>query len=84
MNSKLTLSLDASVIKKAKEYSKSTNTSLSKIVERHLTTLLDSQKSSKKKSIKPTPITNSLLGVLNTAKVNINDARFDHLADKYL
>lgn len=44
MNQKLTLSVESSVIKRAKDYAKKTGRSLSEIVEGYLTTLVTNDK----------------------------------------
>jgi len=41
MKTKLTLTLEKSLIEEAKEYAKSSNINLSTIIERHLTSLLE-------------------------------------------
>ena len=48
MNAKLTLTLDKELIEGAKEYAKSSNLSLSKILERYLRSLLDEKKNQEK------------------------------------
>ena len=45
MNKKLTLSLDKSIIESAKDYAKSNNISLSKLIESYLKTLTQRKKS---------------------------------------
>jgi hypothetical protein len=55
MDTKLTLKLDSEVIAQAKEYAKSTNKSLSRIVENYLK-MLAAQSASKSEAIEITPI----------------------------
>lgn len=58
MNTKLTLTIDQSVIKKAKAYAKEKERSLSDLIENYLKSLTRDQKTSEELS----PIVKSLLG----------------------
>jgi macrodomain Ter protein organizer (MatP/YcbG family) len=60
METKLTLKLENSVIKRAKGYAKKRKTSLSKLVENYL----ESVSSPPKDEIKITPIVKSLSGII--------------------
>jgi len=60
METKLTLKLETSVIKRAKGYAKKRKTSLSKLVENYL----ESVSSPSKDEIKITPIVKSLSGII--------------------
>lgn len=60
MNTKLTLTIEEEVIKKAKEYVKDKNVSLSEIIENYLKTL--TKQSNKKSSKKFAPVVTSLKG----------------------
>ena len=80
MDKKLTLSLDKSIIESAKNYAKSNNISLSKLIESYLTTL-----TKRKKSLTEiTPLVESLSGVINLDEdFDVKDAYTDYLIEKY-
>lgn len=80
MDSKLTLKLDHSVIENAKEYAKSNNTSLSKLIENYLHGITTKPK----KKSKVTPLVKSLSGIIdlrNGEEYKKNYA--DFLVEKY-
>ena len=79
MNTKLTLLLDDDVIKKAKGYSKSHATSLSKLVEEYFKALSEIQKH---KVIRTSTIVSEIAGVLKGAKISEDDYT-DYLIEKY-
>ncbi len=80
MDKKLTLSLDKSVIESAKNYAKSNNISLSKLIESYLTTLTKR----KRNSTEITPLVESLSGVINLDEdFDVKDAYTDYLIEKY-
>ncbi|WP_456868002.1 DUF6364 family protein [Galbibacter sp. BG1] len=80
MDKKLTLSLDKAIIEDAKNYAKSNNISLSKLIESYLTTLTKR----KKKSTEITPLVESLSGVINLDEdFDVKDAYTDYLIEKY-
>ncbi|WP_298954879.1 DUF6364 family protein [uncultured Nonlabens sp.] len=80
MDKKLTLSLDKSIIESAKDYAKSNNISLSKLIESYLTTLTKR----KRNSTEITPLVESLSGVINLDEdFDIKDAYTDYLIEKY-
>ena len=80
MDKKLTLSLDKSIIESAKDYAKSNDISLSKLIESYLTTLIKRKKS----STEITPLVESLSGVISLDKdFDIKDAYADYLIEKY-
>ncbi|WP_054558304.1 DUF6364 family protein [Croceitalea dokdonensis] len=80
MDKKLTLSLDKSIIESAKNYAKSNNISLSKLIESYLTTLTKQKRS----STEITPLVESLSGVINLNEdVDVKDAYTDYLIEKY-
>ena len=80
MDKKLTLSLDKSIIESAKDYAKSNNISLSKLIESYLTTLTKQ----KRNSTEITPLVESLSGVINLDEdFDIKDAYTDYLIEKY-
>lgn len=80
MDKKLTLSLDKSIIESAKNYAKSNNISLSKLIESYLTTLTKRKRSSSE----ITPLVESLSGVINLDEdFDVKDAYTDYLIKKY-
>ncbi len=80
MDKKLTLSLDKSIIESAKNYAKSNNISLSKLIESYLTTLTKQKRS----STEITPLVESLSGVIDLDKdFDVEDAYTDYLIKKY-
>jgi hypothetical protein len=80
MDKKLTLSLDKSIIESAKNYAKSNNISLSKLIESYLTTLTKR----KKNATEITPLVESLSGVINLDEdFDVKDAYTDYLIEKY-
>mgnify|MGYP001025969196 FL=1 len=80
MDKKLTLSLDKSIIESAKNYAKSNNISLSKLIESYLTTLTKR----KRNSTEITPLVESLSGVINLDEdFNVKDAYTGYLIEKY-
>ena len=80
MDKKLTLSLDKAVIETAKDYAKSHNISLSKLIESYLSTLT----SGKNNSTEITPLVKSLSGVISLDKdLDPKDAYTDYLIEKY-
>ena len=80
MDKKLTLSLDKTIIESAKNYAKSNNISLSKLIESYLKTLTNR----KRNSTEITPLVESLSGVITLdADIDIKDAYTDYLIEKY-
>ena len=80
MDKKLTLSLNKSIIESAKDYAKSNDISLSKLIESYLSTLVKRNKSSPE----ITPLVESLSGVISLDKdFNVKDAYADYLLEKY-
>jgi hypothetical protein len=78
MNSKLTLLLDDDVIRKAKDYSKSNETSLSKLVEEYFKALSIQQTH----KVKTSTIVGEIAGILKGAKISEDDYT-DYLIEKY-
>lgn len=80
MDTKLTLSLNKAVIKAAKSYAKSNQTSLSKLIESYLSSLTN-----KKDSYNEiTPLVESLSGVIELdTSFDVRDDYSEFLADKY-
>ena len=66
MDKKLTLSLDQTIIEKAKKYAKENNTSLSKMIEAYFDSLTNIE--SNKNEIQITPLVESLCGVIDLHK----------------
>ena len=80
MDKKLTLSLDKSIIESAKNYAKSNNISLSKLIESYLATLTKR----KRNSTEITPLVESLSGVIKLDEdFDVKDAYTDYLIEKY-
>lgn len=80
MDKKLTLSLNKMIIESAKDYAKSNNISLSKLIESYLTTLTQR----KRNSGEITPLVESLSGVISLDKdFDVKDAYSDYLIEKY-
>lgn len=80
MDKKLTLSLNQMVIEKAKFYAKSNNTSLSKLIEAYLSSLVKA----KSNTDDITPLVESLSGVIKIdADSNPKEDYTDFLMEKY-
>lgn len=80
MDKKLTLSLNQMVIEKAKFYAKSNNTSLSKLIEAYLSSLVKA----KSNTDDITPLVESLSGVIDIdADSNPKEDYTDFLMEKY-
>lgn len=83
METRLTLRLNESIIEKAKEYARSRNMSLSKMVEQYL----DSVVSTNEISVEPmelTPLVKELSGILNVSDdFDYKKDYSDYLENKY-
>ncbi len=80
MDKKLTLSLDKTVIERAKDYAKSNNISLSKLFESHLKTITKR----KRDSAKITPLIESLSGVIALdVDFDFKDSYSEYLIEKF-
>ena len=80
MDKKLTLSLDENTIDNAKNYAKSNNVSLSKLIESYLKTLTNQTK----KQTNITPLVESLSGVISLEdSFDSKDAYTEYLIEKY-
>lgn len=77
MDKKLTLSLDQNIIERAKDYARSNNISVSKLIEAYLNSL-----TTKSNDIEITPLVESLSGVINLSDDDQKDYT-DYLIDKY-
>ncbi|UOB16214.1 DUF6364 family protein [Abyssalbus ytuae] len=81
MDKKLTLSLDQTVIEKAKDYAKSNKISLSKLIESYLDTLT---KRTANKDLEITPLVESLSGVIDLPEdFDVKKAYSEYLIEKY-
>ena len=79
---KLTLRLDARLIKRAKIYAKRHNTSVSQLVENYF--LLLSRDAQKKETfVSSLPITATLRGIIKTTTISEKEYK-DYLSKKYL
>lgn len=82
MDTKLTLSLDESVIKKAKTFAKKNHTSLSQMVENYLSDL--TRKEQQKDEHEISPLIKGLSGVLQLpANYDYKKDRTKYLDEKY-
>jgi len=80
MNTKLTLNLKEAVIERAKQYAKSQNTSLSRIIENFLQNLTDTENEKDEIS----PLVKSLSGVIKLPEdFDHKTAYTEHLTNKY-
>lgn len=80
MDKKLTLSLNQEVVERAKAYAKSSNVSLSKLIESYLSALTSRNK--EKSTI--TPLVESLSGVIDLPDdFDEKDAYSKYLIEKY-
>ena len=80
MNAKLTLKIDNSVIKSAKLFAKTHNTSLSKLTESYFKIITRKEISQKK----ITGVVGELAGLLKDKNVDINRNNYiDYLENKY-
>ena len=87
MNTKLTLTIEQSVIEKAKKYAKEKERSLSDLIENYLRALTtdSSQNEIGQKEIELTPIVKSLKGTFKAPKnSDYKKDLADRLSDKYL
>ena len=81
MNGKLNLSIDDKLKDKIKSYAAVRHLSLSVLVENYFKSLLSAEEA----NILSTPLTDSLVGILNdSGDIDINSIRLKHLEDKYL
>ena len=80
MDTKLTLNVDKNVIEQAKEYAKSHQISLSRLVESYLASLIEK----KDRETEITPLVKSLSGVIELDKdFNYKESYTDYLKEKY-
>jgi len=82
MSTKLTLTIDDSVIEKAKKYAKNKDKSLSSIVENYLKILIKEQSDNQ---MEITPIVKSLKSTFHAAEaIDYKSALTKKLSEKYL
>lgn len=80
MYTKLTLNVDKNVIEQAKEYAKTHQISLSRLIESYLSSLV----SKKDRDIEITPLVESLSGVIELENdFNYKESYTDYLMEKY-
>ncbi len=80
MDKKLTLSLNESVIESAKKYAKNNQTSLSKLIEAYLLSIIEK----KTQEIEITPLVQSLSGVISLPNnFDVREEYTDFLIEKY-
>lgn len=79
MNTKLTLNLNKRIIDDAKTYAKKNQVSLSKLIENYLNSLVVT---SDKKSVKISPLVESLTGVISP-DIDERKTYRDYLSEKY-
>ncbi|CAN5166120.1 DUF6364 family protein [soil metagenome] len=83
MNTKLTLTIEKEIIKRAKDYAKEKNRSLSDIIENYLKVLTKEEQKLKDKKLNP--IVNSLKGSFNMPKnMDYKKELKTRLEEKYL
>lgn len=84
MSTKLTLTIDKSVIEEAKQYAKSQGRSLSNLIEEYLKSVSD--KGSKTKKLELSPITKSLFGSVKLKNKDIDYKKIleDEILKKHL
>src|SRR5690606_22258528 len=84
MNTKLTLTIEQEVIKRAKEYAKSRNRSLSDIIENYLKSLTKEEQKEHSKNLNP--VVNSLKGSFKIPKKDMDYKKElrKRLNEKYL
>ena len=84
MSTKLTLTIDKSVIEEAKQYAKSQGRSLSNLIEEYLKSV--SNKDPKTKNLKLSPITKSLFGSVKLKDKDIDYKKIleDEILKKHL
>jgi len=83
MNTKLTLTIEQEIIKRAKDYAKEKNRSLSDIIENYLKVLTKEEKQQKEKKLNP--VVSSLKGSFRMPKnMDYKKELRNRLEEKYL
>ena len=83
MNTKLTLRLDENIIKRIKEYSKETKTSISKLTENFYKSIVNEEKKVTQPEIMITPNVKKLIGIITFPEQNEKDIISDYLIEKH-
>jgi len=85
MDKKLTLSLDAVIIERAKDYAKEQETSLSKMIESYLSLITSSATpTTENNEVAVTPLVKSLIGVASVPEdYDFRSDYADYLMEKY-
>lgn len=82
MNKKLTLSVEDSIIEKAKAYAKDNDESLSKLVENYFRLLTSNRK---KNDDEISPLVKELMGTIEVpAEFDYQQAKMEYLENRYL
>jgi len=84
MLTKLTLTIDQSVVEQAKEYAQKKNRSVSRIVEEYLRNLAITHESFTSFSTMKSPITDSISGMFHDDGKSYKDMLDEALQEKYL
>jgi hypothetical protein len=85
MNTKLTLTIDESVIEKAKKYAKKKEYSLSALIENYLRTITFNDNKKEKTAIELTPVVKSLKSSFSAPKgFDYKKELVNKLSEKYL
>jgi hypothetical protein len=84
MLTKLTLTIDESVVEQAKEYAQGKNRSVSRIVEEYLENLTDKRDPGKLLDEIKAPITDSLSGMFNDPGIPYSELLDDAKQEKFL
>ena len=79
MNTKLTLNLDAGIIEEAKSYARENKMSLSKLIENYLHSITKPSQ----RTVKVSPLVESLTGVISSNSTNDRKEYRDYLDEKY-
>lgn len=80
MNTKLTLNLNKSTIEYAKDYAKSNRTSLSKLIENYLNSLIQKDEN----QVKISPLVESLTGLIpQESEEDYKKGYYEYLNKKY-
>lgn len=82
MSKKLTLSIDETIIEKAKKYAKKKKKSLSKLVQEYLQYVAERENENWESEL--TPTVRKLLGSVKLKEESIEDTKFKYLKEKYL
>jgi hypothetical protein len=81
--SKLTLSVDPEVVARAKKYAKLNHTSVSELVETFLSVVTKPEKKARQKQKAPTPLLDSLRGIVKDDGLDYREEYHKYLAEKY-